>query len=80
MINPDLLRRTDKRWWRFAVLRGPGLPSELDGRWYDLEAEAGWANLNQATAYGRAAELVPTNQWEQREDGQVAVVYRWNGR
>lgn len=63
-----------ERWWKYAVLRGEGLPVGLDGRWYDLDnmpAGASWQ------VFGHSAIIEATNQWEQREDGAVAVVYRW---
>lgn len=60
-----------KVWWKYAVLRGKWLPVGLDGRWYelsDLSPELG--NVPNAVSFG------PTHEWEQREDGEVAVVYR----
>lgn len=74
-----------KRWWRYAVLRGEGLPVHLDGLWFDLdampskdlyvfEAEGG----HPVHFQGISATLLATNQWEQRENGEVAVVYRWS--
>jgi hypothetical protein len=65
-----------KRWWRYAVLRGEGIPAELDGRWYDLEADPDRPGLGFLTR-GTAATLDATNRWEQRDDGEVAVVYEW---
>lgn len=64
-----------ERWWRFAVLRGDGIPAELDGRWYDLDEL-----LGPTLQPGPATKLEPTDRWEQREDGEVAVVYEWTGR
>lgn len=60
------------RWWKYAVLRGPGLPADLDGKWYDLvqiEKLNSWLKWPGVT-------FRATNQWEQRDDGAVAVVYR----
>ena len=28
---------TATRWWKFAVLRGPGIPAHLDGMWLDVD-------------------------------------------
>jgi hypothetical protein len=63
-----------KRWWKCAVLRGEGIPADLDGRWYDVDA------MNERLP-GRWGGLTveATNQWEQRDDGAVAVVYRVRG-
>lgn len=74
-----------KRWWRYAVLRGEGVPVHLDGQWVDLdkltqrdlavfEAKDG----SPVHYSGIEATLEATNQWEQRGDGEVAVVYRWS--
>jgi hypothetical protein len=63
------------RWWRYAVIRGDGVPAELDGVWYDLEATP-----TPLPGSGPGATLEPTNKWEQREDGAVAVVYEWTRR
>ena len=64
---------TPDRWWKYAVLRGEGIPARLDGTWYDLDDLQSSGLL-----YRRGGEAViePTNQWEQRDDGAVAVVYR----
>lgn len=65
------------RWWQYIVLRGDGIPAELDGMWFDLET------VPQDTLSrlgGDAATFEPTNRWEQREDGAVAVVYEWRRR
>lgn len=66
---------TKKRWWRFAVIRGEGIPAELDGRWFDLDAI-----LSPLLPTGDFVTLEATNRWEQREDGAVAVVYEWTRR
>lgn len=62
-----------KRWWRYAVLRGDGIPAELDGRWYDLDG------MGQDVLPSRPGSVTmePTDRWEQRDDGEVAVVYEW---
>lgn len=68
---------TAARWWRYAVLRGEGIPAYLDGMWLDLdESPERFADLS--ATYGRSFDA--TNCWEQRSDGQVAVVYRWARR
>lgn len=65
-------QRPVERWWRYAVLRGDGIPAELDGVWFDLD------DIPEITASARwGATTSPTNRWEQREDGAVAVVYEW---
>lgn len=67
------------RWWKYAVIRGEGVPASLDGRWYDLDAiEAGTSTELPPT--GPSSTLEATNRWEQREDGEVAVVYEWTRR
>lgn len=58
------------RWWKYAVIRGEGIPADLDGQWYDMD------DMNQGDALDSFV-LTPTNRWEQREDGEVAVVYEW---
>jgi len=66
-----------RRWWKYAVLRGEGIPSALDGRWYDLD-ETRDAESVLPRMDGVSATLDATNRWEQREsDGAVAVVYEW---
>jgi hypothetical protein len=65
---------TPKRWWRYAVLRGDGIPAEFDGMWFDVDAFVQDV-LAKPGRYG--STFVPTNRWEQREDGEVAVVYEW---
>jgi hypothetical protein len=64
-----------ERWWRFVVLRGEGIPAQLDGRWYDLEQMPEGSTF--APANGYTATVDATNRWEQRDDGEVAVVYEW---
>jgi hypothetical protein len=63
-----------QRWWKYAVIRGEGIPAHLDGTWYDLDD---LQNHGMLVRRGREAFMEPTNQWEQRDDGEVAVVYRW---
>jgi hypothetical protein len=79
----DRLRRDPRYpkgqpWWRYAVLRGAGIPADIDGRWYDLK------DMHHETPgpltipdHGYRATLSATNRWEQRDDGAVAVVYEW---
>lgn len=74
-VGGDENQRT-KRWWRFAVLRGTGITAEMNGRWYDLDRLAEEGPLI-ADPY---VTLEATDRWEQREDGQVAVVYEWTRR
>lgn len=62
-----------KRWWRFGVIRGQGVPSHLNGRWYDLDEFP----ISVATFGVEGVTFEATNEWEQRDDGEVAVVYRW---
>jgi hypothetical protein len=69
---------TLRRWWRFAVLRGEGIPAEMDGRWYDLGQISDPRSRLPHT--GPSATLEATNRWEQRDDGEVAVVYEWTRR
>ena len=69
---------TPERWWKFAVLRGDGIPAELDGRWYDLDSMT--PASSRLPVPGPTATLEATNRWEQREDGTVAVVYEWTRR
>lgn len=60
------------RWWRYAVLRSSELPirPELNGLWIDLdESPPPPYDLLQGTAF------VATDRWENRDDGEVAVVY-----
>jgi hypothetical protein len=62
-----------KRWWRYAVLRGKGLPQSIDGWWYDLDSMTdfdGWP------VEMKGINFEATNEWERRDDGEVAVVYR----
>ena len=66
--------QTQTRWWKYAVIRGEGIPARLDGMWYDLDD----MDPRLAGQWG-GATFEATNQWEQRDDGAVAVVYRWNG-
>jgi hypothetical protein len=61
-----------KRWWRYAVLRGEGIPAHYDGVWVDMDAFR-----QDVMAIYESATFQPTNRWEQREDGEVAVVYEW---
>lgn len=63
---------TTTRWWKFAVLRGSGIPAKLDGMWLDM-AELDLRGVRVA----EGVTLDATNEWEQRDDGEVAVVYRW---
>ena len=72
----DLSETMSHRWWRYAVLRGEGIPAALDGRWYDLDDMPGTESLF-TVAVRNAVTLDATNRWEQREDGAVAVVYEW---
>ena len=65
-----------ERWWRYAVLRGEGIPAALDGRWYDLGEMRDAEHVLPSTD-GMDATLDATNRWEQRSDGAVAVVYEW---
>lgn len=62
------------RWWRYVVLRGAGVPAELDGRWYDLDS------IPSIPGPYDGVVLDATNRWEQRDDGAVAVVYEWTRR
>jgi hypothetical protein len=62
-----------QRWWRFAVLRGEGIPADYDGRWMDLGPVDKPALPVPVRDGGMA--FVPTNRWERRGDGEVAVVY-----
>jgi hypothetical protein len=62
------------RWWRYAVLRGDGIPTRLDGMWFDVDDMA----RPEAVLGARyEATVEATNRWEQRSDGAVAVVYEW---
>lgn len=65
---------TIKRWWKYAVLRGPGVPAHLDGMWYDMRDML--VDNGPLPFDGPHATFEPTDQWEQRSDGEVAVVYR----
>ena len=65
-----------KRWWQFIVLRGDGIPAEMDGRWLDMDNVMPHYGID-AFEFGTVAKFEPTNKWEQRDDGQVAVVYEW---
>ena len=67
---PTVHQAEHGRWWRYAVVRGPGIPASLNGRWYDLDEMP--AALDEAGAVVEA-----TDRWEQRDDGAVAVVYEW---
>lgn len=62
-----------KRWWKYAVLRGPGIPARLDGMWYDLDQIPEYVGQLMTDS---GINMEATNQWEQRDDGEVAVVYR----
>lgn len=63
------------RWWRYAVLRGEGVPRHLQGVWFDLFAtDSKWTE-----ALWWCATLQATDKWEQNQDGDVAVVYEWIG-
>jgi hypothetical protein len=63
-------------WWHFIVLRGEGLPAKMNGRWEDVAdlAKHGSFLLRDYGYEGMTFHV--TNQWEQRDDGQVAVVVR----
>lgn len=61
-----------RRWWRFGVLRGDGIPAYLNGRWLDIDEIE-----QRGTFVAEGVTLDATNEWEQRDDGEVAVVYRW---
>jgi hypothetical protein len=74
----DIHHSFPHRWWRYAVLRGTGIPADLDGRWYDLDQIPDAQSRLPYT--GPSATLEPTNRWEQRADGKVAVVYEWTRR
>jgi hypothetical protein len=64
-------------WWKFIVLRGKGLPAKYDGLWEDIEELAKYGPIR-LKDYGYKGMLFEaTNEWEQREDGQVAVVFRY---
>lgn len=67
------------RWWRYCVLRGAGIPATHDGRWYDLDnMESLTPSFGEVKPFAiHTATFEPTNQWEQRENGDVAVVYRF---
>lgn len=69
----------EQQWWRYAVLRGEGLPAELDGRWYDVPSTQG-DHIVVPFGTSECVTLHATNRWEQRDDGAVAVVYEWFGR
>jgi hypothetical protein len=79
----DCPRRTDEpkvdlvRWWRYAVVRGPGIPAEMNGRWFDMDAMPKYVHSIGPFPGYSDAQCVPTDRWEQRDDGQVAVVYEW---
>jgi hypothetical protein len=66
-----------KPWWKYIVIRGFDIPADIDGRWYEFHfnpyADDDFFRI-QHPDY--RVTFVPTNQWEQREDGEVAVVYR----
>jgi hypothetical protein len=62
-----------KRWWRYAVVRGEGLPLGLDGKWFDLD-DMRTSSLR--LHIGTSGRFGPTNQFEVRDDGEPAVVYR----
>jgi hypothetical protein len=70
-------------WWRYIVLRGPGISAEYDGKWYDIEGmpkvDYVLDHMSKTLELG-TRQFVATNMWEQREDGEVAVVYMWGGR
>jgi biotin operon repressor len=63
------------RWWKYAVLRGEGIPVTENGKWYDLEDMS-----NLLPKETNVFTLEATNKWEQRDDGAVAVVYEWKSR
>lgn len=65
-----------KRWWRYAVIRGEGIPAHLDGKWYDLEDMNSPLPGQRDDGAVAVVSFEATNQWEQRDDGAVAVVYR----
>ena len=64
-----------KPWWKYIVIRGAGIPADINGRWYEFHFDSSdnYFHIQQVDYRGT---FVPTNQWEQREDGEVAVVYR----
>jgi hypothetical protein len=63
-------------WWHFIVLRGEELPAKMNGLWLDVEDLARHGSI-QLRDYGyQGLTFDVTNQWEQRDDGQVAVVVR----
>lgn len=64
------------RWWKYAVLRGQGIPARLDGQWFDLDELSG---IDAMFGDGYTAVLEATNRWEQRDDGAIAVVYEFTG-
>lgn len=68
-------RSTPLRWWRFVVIRGKGVPKELDGKWFDLDRTPEHLPGVDAPITMPAGKFVATNMWEQRDDGEVAVVY-----
>lgn len=68
------------RWWKYAVLRGPGIPAEMNGRWFNMEDMPKYVHPLGPLPEFPDAMCVPTDRWEQREDGQVAVVYEWTRR
>lgn len=63
------------RWWKFAVLRGEGIPAEKDGEWIDLNDIGYITKIIMPIDVGSII-FSPSNQWEQRSDGEVAVVYK----
>lgn len=65
------------KWWDYAVLRGNGIPEELDGLWIDVREVKSHRLVS--TDPMISAEFVASNQWEQNGDGKVAVVYWWYG-
>jgi hypothetical protein len=64
-------------WWKFIVLRGDGVPARMNGLWLDISdlGHYGPMAIQQYGYQGLTFEV--TNQWEQRDDGQVAVVVRY---
>ena len=64
-------------WWHFIVLRGQGLPAEMDGMWFDVEDLTKYGSISLRNYGHQGMTFNVTNQWEQRDDGQVAVVFQY---
>lgn len=59
-------------WWDYIVIRDEKLPVSMNGKWFAVEKPSRWTHFPAPNGVTFEA----THEWEQNDQGQVAVVYR----